>query len=218
MGTPLIFQISHYSILIAFLASLIYFSYLSTPVKYLAGLMIIGTFTEFASTAISGSNHWIMNLYDVVEFVFIMAIFYKYNDVLKSKKILLSIMGIFVLSRIILLTTNIESIFDFKSYMQIFGNLLMISLAILSLNIHKKENIDCNTDSKFWILSGILLYISASFVVTIPILIWGNAVIIKIYFIHAYANITTNLIFAYAFFIEFRQNRPDSSKLVRNIS
>lgn len=214
MGIPLIFQVSHYSILISFLLGILTYFRLSTPGKYLAALIAVGTFTEFVSTSVSGSNHWIMNLYDIVEFIFLMIIFYKFKDVVKSKKTVFTFIGIFLFFRIFFLFIEIESVFDFKSHTQIFSNLLLIFLAMLSMFLSKKSNKSLLTNnSKFWILTGVILYIWASFIVTMAILIFGNEIIIKVYHIHAYTNIICNCIFAYAFFLDFKENKLEMSKL-----
>jgi len=215
METPLIFKISHYSILIAFISCLLYYLHLTKPLKYFAILMIIGTVTEFISTLISGSNHWIMNLYDVVEFVFLLIVFYSYKDILKTKKVLFFIIGFFLLGRTILTLSGLETIYAFKSYMLVFSNITIIGItAATVISDNKKEKIPT---SKFWLLSGILIYTTASFVVSMFILLFGNQIIEKIYYIHAYANITANIIYAYAFYMDYRIGKLYSSKLVETV-
>lgn len=204
MEIPLILNISHYSILLPFVVGLVSFIRLSNSLKILFYLICIGALVEYSSTLLSMSNHLMMNLFDIVEFLLFMIIIYKFNDIPRTKKYILAILSIYLIFRISLLALGIEKITDFKSHAQVITHISLIGFSITNLIIiSKKADQYLLKLPKFWILFAIALYFSATFFLTLSNLILGDIVLIELYEIHGYSNVLCNTLFAYSFILDF---------------
>ncbi|MBI5021167.1 MAG: hypothetical protein HZB59_07010 [Ignavibacteriales bacterium] len=126
-------------------------------------IMIIEVIT-YTLMILSINNHWVLHIYDLLEYIFLMLMFANWQSDKKIGSTLELTIPVFAVAWLISKFT-IESFSGLSNYIHPSACLIIIIVSILTLfQSFRINSTTSSIRSRIWIISGILIYYSGSIV------------------------------------------------------
>lgn len=212
MEIPLFFMISFYSIWIPFLSGIVTFRKLENSIRIFFSMVSLGVIFEIIGRQLSRNNLFVMNLWDSIEFTLILIVFSKWRYFEKYKLHFTVIIIVNLLVRILLYYFGYEDADIMKSYASILSELIIILLGMYALyKLSKATETLLYLESKFYLLTGILVYYAGTSFLSLISLIIPPEEILPFWYIHGGANIIANILFTFCFFLQYKNSKQKPS-------
>lgn len=200
--------LSGFSILLPVIVGIVWYNRLSKPLIILSWFLILSAFFEMALqyTSYNGINNLIIiNVHNIVEFVFLGAVFYKvFNSAIIKKGMLavLAAFGAFAVANLLFM----QGTGQFNTWTMGLECLLLMLMVLLFLFELFKEGkvLRLERYPMFWVASGALFYFAGSlflFIFSNYVLAGSQNALYAEWGIHSSVNIITNLCYAVSLWI-----------------
>jgi hypothetical protein len=168
----IIIIISSLAVLMPFSLALRQFNVLSEPLRIIFYYILIALMFEilgWITVLLHQQNHWVTNIFNILEFIFISFYFLKIFKIKKIYKVLNFLILLVAISIILLTLIDYRNINHYNSIAFVIScfALMMLVLYHFYILLYSLEVPRLTTNPYFWISSGVLLYFSGSFFINL---------------------------------------------------
>ena len=200
------FHVSALSILIPLILGIFLFKDLSKDLRLFMYYIVLSFVTDLVSFIVmsySYRNAPILNIFTVLEFIFLIYILSIWNTYKIFIIIFKALIPLFVIAFVLLDILGVEKFNEIKTISRTISIGILIIFSVITLfTISDAVKIPIYLDPRFWITSGILIYCAGNLLLFLfGIFIYEGE---EIYFIHNFSNILANIFYAGGLFCSFK--------------
>jgi hypothetical protein len=183
---------------------------LTRPMRLFLILVSIGAAVEYGSFVMGKfhiHNLWLLQLYHLIDFVLILTLFRRWL-IDEGKRTVVRWAGIVFVSLWVVAKFTIEPLTAADQYTYAASSLIILPIALVLLfEIAGDDTRDFVKESRFWVISGFLLYFAGNFIL-FSVFQWATSLalldFLTVWTVHWSLNVVVNVIFTMSFLLVSR--------------